>query len=128
MSAAHTAIVLFAHGSRDALWRRPIERIAGIISQQSPDTPVACAYLELNEPSLLQACAQLMRLHPHLSVLRVMPLFLGIGKHAREDLPLLMAQLREQHPHVQIDLLPSVGESEPVLHLIAQQAFQSTSA
>jgi sirohydrochlorin cobaltochelatase len=128
MSNSNTAIVLFAHGSRDALWRKPIEHIAHIITQASPETPVACAYLELNAPTLQQACEQLLEQHAQLSNLRVMPLFLGIGKHAREDLPVLMTDLRQRYPKLQIDLLPSVGESLPVLHLIAQQALQSTAA
>ena len=40
------AIILFAHGSRDVLWRRPIEAVANEMKQLSPDTQVACAYLE----------------------------------------------------------------------------------
>ena len=41
------AIVLFAHGSRDPLWHKPMEAVAAQIATQAPDTPVACAYLEL---------------------------------------------------------------------------------
>ena len=46
------AIILFAHGSRDSLWRRPIEAVADQVKQLSPETEVACAYLELTEPDL----------------------------------------------------------------------------
>ena len=54
------AIVLFAHGSRDPLWRAPIEAVATRIAQQAPDCPVRCAYLELTTPDLPQAVADLV--------------------------------------------------------------------
>jgi hypothetical protein len=52
-------IILFAHGSRDPLWRLPIEAVALQIKQQSPQVDVACAFLELTEPDL-QTTTQLM--------------------------------------------------------------------
>ena len=47
------AIILFAHGSRDPLWRAPIEAVAQRINQQTGNALLArCAYLELCEPDL----------------------------------------------------------------------------
>ena len=46
------AIVLFAHGSRDPLWHKPIQAVAARINERSPSTVVRCAYLELTEPDL----------------------------------------------------------------------------
>ena len=78
------------------------------------------AYLELTEPQLPQAVAQAVALgHVHI---RVLPMFLGVGKHLREDLPGLMAQLRLDHPQVQFDLQPAVGEQSAVLDALAQAA------
>ena len=79
------AIILFAHGSRDALWRRPIEAVANQIKQLSPDTQVACAYLELTEPDLQTTVAGLVQ--TGVNAIRIVPMFLGVGRHAREDLP-----------------------------------------
>ena len=42
-----TAIILFAHGSRDPLWRLPIESVATEIRRRHPAALVSCAYLEL---------------------------------------------------------------------------------
>jgi sirohydrochlorin cobaltochelatase len=114
------AIILFAHGSRDPLWHKPIQAVAERIVQRSPSTVVRCAYLELTEPSLPQAVAQAVQAgHVHI---RVVPMFLGVGKHVREDLPLLMAQLQAQHPHVQFDLQAAVGEQAAVLDTLALAA------
>ena len=108
---AHTALVIFSHGSRDPQWREPIEAVAAQIRQHSPHTPVACAYLELCVPSLSEAAIDLIAACAGgMKVLRVFPLFLGQGRHAREDLPLLIDQLRAAHPEVQVQLMPSAGE------------------
>ena len=120
---AHTScgIILFAHGSRDAQWRTPIEAVALQIRSRQPATPVLCAYLELCTPSLLQAADELIA--AGVRHLRVFPLFLGVGKHAREDLPLLMDQLRAAHPDAVFELLPTAGEYTQLTALMADIAL-----
>ena len=54
---------------------------------------------------------------------RIMPMFLGVGRHAREDLPSLVAQLRDQHPSLAIELMPSVGEHPAMTQLMARIAL-----
>ena len=81
MSLPHpTGVVLFAHGSRDPLWHRPIEAVA---------------------------------------------MFLGVGRHAREDLPALVHNLRVQYHLVPILLQDAVGEDPRMVQLLAQIALDS---
>ena len=47
-----SSLILFAHGSRDPLWRDPLERLAAAVRAAMPDRNVECAYLELCAPSL----------------------------------------------------------------------------
>lgn len=114
-------IILFAHGSREPQWRAPIEAVAVQISARQPDALVRCAYLEICEPSLLDAASELIAAGAR--QLRVFPLFLGVGKHAREDLPLLIAQVRAAHPDVHIELLPAAGEYAQMTALMADIAM-----
>ena len=53
-----------------------------------------------------------------------MPLFFGMGKHAREDLPLLMQQLQAQHPYVVFERMATVGEDPRLTALLAQMALE----
>lgn len=115
------AIILFAHGSRDPLWHKPIEAVAQAIREREPATPVRCAYLELCPPSLSEAGDALVA--AGVRHIRVFPLFLGIGKHAREDLPALMTELRTRHPGVDFELLPTAGESPRLTALLADIAL-----
>lgn len=116
-----TGIILFAHGSRDPQWRLPIEAVARQVTQKSPSDLVRCAYLELCTPSLPDAATDLIAAGAY--KIRIFPLFLGVGKHAREDLPLLIEQVRATHPKTTIELLPTAGESEALISLMADLAL-----
>lgn len=116
-----TAIVLFAHGSRDPQWRAPIEAVATQIRVRQPEAQVFCAYLELCAPSLPEAALALAA--GGARHIKVFPLFFGVGKHAREDLPLLVEQIRAAHPDVLIELLPTAGEYEQLTALMADIAL-----
>ena len=117
------AIILFAHGSRDALWRRPIEAVADEVKQLSPDTQVACAYLELTQPDLPTTVAALVQ--TGVNAIRIVPMFLGVGRHAREDLPLLLQDLIVQHPGVTFDLRNAIGEEPEMTRAMAAIALKS---
>ena len=116
------AIILFAHGSRDALWRRPIEAVANQMKQLSPDTQVACAYLELTEPDLQTTVAGLVQ--TGVNAIRIVPMFLGVGRHASEDLPLLLQDLIDQHPGVTFELRKAIGEEPELTRAIAEIALK----
>lgn len=123
MTTPQQGIVLFAHGSRDPLWHKPMEAVALAMRQASPEVPVVCAYLELSSPDLPAACQSLMQ--TGVQHIKVVPMFLGVGKHAREDLPMLMATLRLQHPSITFALQRAVGEEPRLVELLAKIALES---
>ena len=116
-----TAIVLFAHGSRDPLWHAPIEAVQRRLLAMQPGLIVRCAYLELTEPDLPLCVAQLIS--DGAGHIRILPMFLGMGRHAREDLPAIVADLRSQHPAVKLEVLPSLGEDPRVTEISCQIAL-----
>lgn len=113
-------IILLGHGSRDPQWRAPLDAVADRIRARHPGAMVTVAFLELSAPSLQGAMADLAA--RGVQRLRVLPVFFGMGKHAREDLPAEVQQLRQAHPELQIEVLPSIGEHPAVLDLLASLA------
>jgi sirohydrochlorin cobaltochelatase len=113
--------ILLAHGSRDPLWKKPIEAVANQIRRIAPTAAVRCAYLEATPPDLASSAAELAGLG--IVEISVVPLFMGVGKHAREDLPILLATLRASHPQIVFDLRPSLGEEPQIIELIARIAI-----
>lgn len=114
-------LILFAHGSRDPQWRAPMEAVAVRAAALESATIVRCAYLELMEPDLPNCAAGMVA--QGVTAITIVPMFLGVGRHAREDLPLLVAELRRLHPQVGFDLRPAIGEDERVVDMLARIAL-----
>lgn len=112
------ARILFAHGSRDPLWKGPIEAVARRLADLAPGLPVACAYLELMTPDLA-SCVDAYIAQGR-TELEIVPLFFGTGRHLREDLPVLVNEVRVRHPGVNITLRPALGEDPAIIDLIAR--------
>jgi sirohydrochlorin cobaltochelatase len=109
------AVILFGHGSRDPLWRAPIDAVAQRVAAKG--ITVRCAFLELTQPDIQTAVAELVALGA--MEIAVVPMFLGTGRHAREDLPRLVDELKGSHPGLQLELRLPVGEDLRVLDLLA---------
>ena len=115
-----TGVILFAHGSRDPLWRLPIDAVVERMRGQQTSMPVAVAFLELTEPDLPSAVEALMK--QDVAHVRILPMFLGVGRHAREDLPELVHGLRQAYPQMSFELLPAIGEHPAMTALMADIA------
>lgn len=116
-----TAHILLAHGSRDACWRAGIESVVAAMQRLQPGVDVQCAYIELCEPSLAQAVAS-----AHARGAReliVTPMFLGLGKHGRSDIPALLDAQRAAYPELHFSLRDIVGEHPVVIDLLARVAL-----
>jgi sirohydrochlorin cobaltochelatase len=116
------ALVLLAHGSRDAAWRAPFEAIAAQIRVAQPSLRVVCAYLQLCTPDLPQAVADLCQSgYQHIAIA---PLFLGAGIHIRQDVPELLAAVQAQHADCTFTLMPVLGDDAAVQAGLANWVMQ----
>lgn len=116
-SSSSEGIILFAHGSRDPLWHKPMQAVAQRITELEPRAHVRCAYLELTTPDLASTALELVDLG--VTLITIVPMFLGVGRHAREDLPALVSELKAKYPSIQIQLKPSVGENPQLIEQLA---------
>ncbi len=72
------------------------EAVAQRMRAIDPTARVQCAYLELMQPDLptaVHACVA-----DGCDEIVVVPMFLGVGRHARQDLPALVAELNAAYP------------------------------
>lgn len=118
-----SALILFAHGARDAQWSAPFRAIQQTVAARRPDLTVELAFLELMQPALGDCIAQLGRDgHTHITVA---PLFLAQGGHLKQDLPRLLKGLSAKHPLIEINVLSPIGEVTELLDAIADWLVNS---
>ena len=114
------AIILFAHGARDPIWKRPFEAVAERLRALRPDATVRLAFLELMSPTLAEVGHELVR--GGATEIRIVPMFLGTGGHVRKDLPRLVDELRHQLPRANWTLQGTVGEAPGVIEALARES------
>ncbi len=115
--ATRSGVILFAHGSRDARWAEPFERLRDKLRAQRPQADVRLAFLELMTPNLADAVAA-MTLQGTTDITLV-PVFLGQGGHVRRDLPALADACRAAHPGLTLRVSAAIGEDDRVLDALA---------
>ena len=116
------AVIVFAHGSRDPLWRQPVQAVAQAIAARDPSCTVRCAYLELCTPDLPSTIAAMAA--QGITQVGIVPMFLGTGRHAREDLPRMVEELSQAFPQMRLHLSPPIGEDERMTALMARIAAE----
>lgn len=107
-ASAASALVLFAHGARDARWAEPLQRLQQELCRRAPGIVVGLAYLEMQAPTLPDALDALVA--KGVRALRVAPVFWSLGGHVARDLPALVAQFQARHPQVQVSILAPIAE------------------
>jgi sirohydrochlorin cobaltochelatase len=114
-------LLLFAHGARDPQWAQPFQAVAERVRAQRPQVEVRLAFLELMQPDIATAAAQLIA--NGCTRIEVLPLFLGAGGHVRKDLPALLSTLQQAHPDVRFTLQRAVGEMPALIDAMADAAL-----
>lgn len=117
-----TAIILFAHGSRDPAWRLPLDAVLLQVQSQHVG-PCRLAFLELMQPSLADTLADVTALG--CKQVRIMPLFWAAGKHVNRDLVEIVAAFTQTQPEVRVAVAPPLGDSAPMRDAIASWALGS---
>ncbi|MCW5299667.1 cobalamin biosynthesis protein CbiX [Herbaspirillum lusitanum] len=118
------SLILFAHGARDPNWAEPFKRLRAMTQANLPDVAVELAFLELMTPDLPQLAAQ--QIADGAQQVTIVPVFLGQGGHVRRDLPVLIDQLRRDHPGVNFQVAAAAGEDDGVLQALSQYCISSS--
>ena len=112
------AVVLLAHGARDARWGEPFLSVLEQVRANAPDLAVELAYLEHLAPSLPEAVRRLA--DRGAASIRVVPLFFGRGGHLREDVPRLVAAIAAEIPGIAVEVTLPAGDDSSVQRSLAE--------
>jgi len=120
------AVILFAHGARDARWSQTLGELAQMVRLRLPDAFVGTAFLEFQPPPLEQVLAQAVAAGARR--IDVLPVFWASGGHMASDVPPLLARIAKAHPGIELRLLPVLSELPGMLAFIAEAVVRSAAA
>jgi sirohydrochlorin ferrochelatase len=118
-----TAVLLIAHGSRQAGANADLFALAGRLRARGKYPIVEPSFLELAEPDILAGGDRCVALGAR-RVLMV-PYFLAAGVHLHRDLTAARDELAARHPGVTFLLGPALGP-DPLLDRLVEQRVRET--
>ena len=108
-----TALILFAHGSRDPEWAAPLQRVCALVRAQAPALRVELAFLELTQPSLPDVAATMVG-EGYARVV-VLPMFIAQGGHLKHHLPQIIDELRARYPQTRFEQATALGDADSIV-------------
>jgi sirohydrochlorin cobaltochelatase len=107
--SSRQAVLMVAHGARAPGWDAPFQTVLAQLQQRGDGVMYSLAFLEHKSPAVGDAVAVLVQAGAgHITLV---PMLLGVGAHARDDLPRLLAEAQAAHPTVRLTLSATLGES-----------------
>ena len=120
---SESTLVLFAHGSRDPVWRSHFEKLTSDLQRDLGPELVELAYMEFASPTLEEIVSKAYdrgvgRFH-------LLPLFLAGGAHVANDIPEQVDAVKALFLDATVNVLPPIGEHRRfriLLKVLAQEA------
>jgi sirohydrochlorin cobaltochelatase len=112
------ALILFAHGARDARWSATLHALADALRAQAGPASVRTAFLELQPPSLAEALEAAVA--EGARRVRIVPVFWAGAGHIENDLPPILSAFAARHPQVEVGVLPVLSELPGMLDFVVR--------
>lgn len=110
------SLLLMAHGTPYPEANAAIYRVADDLERRGGFLEVVVAFMELNQPSIPEAVAELSARGG--AEIVATPYFLQLGGHVAEDLPKVLGEAQERHPHTVLTLTEYLGYDEGLLEVV----------
>jgi sirohydrochlorin ferrochelatase len=115
-----TALLVLVHGSPRPVANADMFRVVEEVKARGVFDHVAVGFMECNKPTIpdaVDACAA-----TGAERIVAVPYFLHTGTHVADDLPTLLEEARERHPHIQFQMGRYIGMSPLLTDILAARA------
>jgi sirohydrochlorin ferrochelatase len=123
MPPGPTALLLIAHGSRQAEANADLYQVAEAMRRRGLFAIVEVAFLELADPTGQEAGDRCLAQGAKRVI--ILPYFLSAGVHVQRDLAAIRQQLADRHPKVEFRLAEPLGRHPLLLDIVADRAQQA---
>lgn len=114
------ALLIMVHGSPRPVANEDMFRVVDVVKARGEFAIVQVGFMECNAPTIpdaIDAC-----IADGADAITAVPYFLHTGTHVADDLPTLLEEARERHPHVEFAMGRYLGASPRLTDILADRA------
>jgi len=119
-----TAVLLMAHGSRIPEANDAVREIAAMVKELTMFDIVEVSFREQHLPNIQQGIDSCVARGAQRIIL--IPYFLYMGAHVREDLPKEMAEARQRYPRVEFVMGSHLGAHRKLAEIVAERIAETS--
>ena len=112
-------ILVIAHGSRAKETEATLDAILSMVSAKLPDTIIECAFMEFSDRTVEKGVAALAA--RAVTEIKIVPYFLFMGIHLKEDIPNMVAECAANLPGVKITMGEPLGIDERLADILVDR-------
>lgn len=112
-------ILVVAHGSRAKETEAALALILDMVRAKKPGLPVECAFMEFSDSTVEKGITALAG--KGVTEVKVVPYFLFMGVHMKEDIPQIIADCASQFPKITIKMGKHLGVDERLADILVDR-------
>ena len=113
-------MILIGHGSRARGSDLAMKKVAAVLRNDKKFGSVACAYLEINSPSIPEAIQQAVA--SGANEVKLLPYFVHTGRHVLEDIPRIHRESVSRHgSKTKIKLCAYLGFHPSIVRVVKER-------
>ena len=110
---------MIAHGSRAKETERDLETILSMVRLKLPGTIIELAFMDFSERTIEKGIAVLAS--RGINEIKIVPYFLFMGIHLKEDIPQMVARCAANFPGIKITMGETLGADERLAEILVDR-------
>ena len=113
------AVLVIAHGSRAKETEATLEAILSMVKAKLPETIIEYAFMEFSDRTVEKGVSALVA--KGITEIRIVPYFLFMGIHIKEDIPNMAAECAANFPNIKIAMGEPLGQDERLADVLVDR-------
>ena len=109
-------VLLIAHGSRATETEAVLDSVVSMVKESLPELIIEAAFMGYSDRTVEKGVAALAA--QNVSEIKVVPFFLFMGIHLKEDIPNMIAELTADHPDIKITMGEPLGADKRLADIV----------
>ena len=112
-------VLVIAHGSRAKETEDALDAVVSMAKSKLPDFAVECAFMEFSDRTVEKGIRALAA--EGVTEIKVVPYFLFMGIHLKEDIPNMVAECAASFPGIKITMGKPLGVDERLADILVDR-------